>query len=568
MNNKKTINMGIDILHDKSMEDLRLIAQSLGLKLGNNLSKSDLINLISTTNLDSDIKGTQSGEFENRDLDSMSLVELRDVAEKIGIKAAYKYKKGELRNLIDQEQNKRIDLESKSIIELREMAKNADIDQSYSYKKSELIDLLSEEPEDMDYDNDLEPEDRETEETEEPSLAELKGIDLDDLSENASNLLESMSDINYVSGILEIMQDGYGFLRRNNYLSSEDDVYVSPSQIKRFRLKTGDNVVGVVKPPSNTEKFNALIYINYVNERTPASIPKRKNFDDLTPIYPEERITLETTKDRLATRLIDLISPVGKGQRGLIVSQPKSGKTTLLKMIAHAIEEKYPDIKLIVLLVDERPEEVTDMKKNVSGEVVYSTFDEQAKNHIKVAEMVIERAKRLVEQGDNVVILLDSITKLARAYNLVTPPSGKTLSGGLDPLSFYKPKKFFGAARNIENGGSLTILATALVETGSRMDDIIYEEFKGTGNMEIILDRKLSERRIFPAIDIYKSGTRKEELLLNKDELDVVTSVRKAMGEYSTQEVTELLLEMLEDNENNKEMVNMIKRRGLGKYRF
>lgn len=568
MNNKKTINMGIDILHDKSMEDLRLIAQSLGLKLGNNLSKSDLINLISTTNLDSDIKGTQSGEFENRDLDSMSLVELRDVAEKIGIKAAYKYKKGELRNLIDQEQNKRIDLESKSIIELREMAKNADIDQSYSYKKSELIDLLSEEPEDMDYDNDLEPEDRETEETEEPSLAELKGIDLDDLSENASNLLESMSDINYVSGILEVMQDGYGFLRRNNYLSSEDDVYVSPSQIKRFRLKTGDNVVGVVKPPSNTEKFNALIYINYVNERTPASIPKRKNFDDLTPIYPEERITLETTKDRLATRLIDLISPVGKGQRGLIVSQPKSGKTTLLKMIAHAIEEKYPDIKLIVLLVDERPEEVTDMKKNVNGEVVYSTFDEQAKNHIKVAEMVIERAKRLVEQGDNVVILLDSITKLARAYNLVTPPSGKTLSGGLDPLSFYKPKKFFGAARNIENGGSLTILATALVETGSRMDDIIYEEFKGTGNMEIILDRKLSERRIFPAIDIYKSGTRKEELLLNKDELDVVTSVRRAMGEYSTQEVTELLLEMLEDNENNKEMVNMIKRRGLGKYRF
>lgn len=568
MNNKKTINMGIDILHDKSMEDLRLIAQSLGLKLGNNLSKSDLINLISTTNLDSDIKGTQSGEFENRDLDSMSLVELRDVAEKIGIKAAYKYKKGELRNLIDQEQNKRIDLESKSIIELREMAKNADIDQSYSYKKSELIDLLSEEPEDMDYDNDLEPEDRETEETEEPSLAELKGIDLDDLSENASNLLESMSDINYVSGILEVMQDGYGFLRRNNYLSSEDDVYVSPSQIKRFRLKTGDNVVGVVKPPSNTEKFNALIYINYVNERTPASIPKRKNFDDLTPIYPEERITLETTKDRLATRLIDLISPVGKGQRGLIVSQPKSGKTTLLKMIAHAIEEKYPDIKLIVLLVDERPEEVTDMTKNVNGEVVYSTFDEQAKNHIKVAEMVIERAKRLVEQGDNVVILLDSITKLARAYNLVTPPSGKTLSGGLDPLSFYKPKKFFGAARNIENGGSLTILATALVETGSRMDDIIYEEFKGTGNMEIILDRKLSERRIFPAIDIYKSGTRKEELLLNKDELDVVTSVRRAMGEYSTQEVTELLLEMLEDNENNKEMVNMIKRRGLGKYRF
>ncbi len=566
--NNKTNNKGIDILHDKSIGDLRMIAQSLGLKLGDNLSKSDLINLISTTNLNADIKGTQAGEFENKDLDSMSLIELRDVAEKIGIKSPYKYKKSDLRSLIDQEQSKRIDLESKSISELREMAKSAEITNTYNYKKSELVDLLSDDIEDNDYEDVDYIETDDNNEDDEPSLAELKGIDLEDLSENASNLLESMSDINYVGGILEVMQDGYGFLRRNNYLSSEDDVYVSPSQIKRFKLKTGDNVIGVVKPPSSTEKFNALIYINHVNDRTPASIPRRRNFEDLIPIYPEERITLETSSDRLATRLIDLISPLGKGQRGLIVSQPKSGKTTLLKMIAHAIEEKYPDIKLIVLLVDERPEEVTDMKKNVKGEVVYSTFDEQAKNHIKVAEMVIERAKRLVEQGDNVVILLDSITKLARAYNLVTPPSGKTLSGGLDPLSFYKPKKFFGAARNIENGGSLTILATALVETGSRMDDIIYEEFKGTGNMEIILDRKLSERRIFPAIDIYKSGTRKEELLLSREELEAVTTIRRAMSELSTQEVTEMVLEMLETTNNNKEWLNLVKRRGIGKYRI
>ncbi|MFB0971530.1 MAG: transcription termination factor Rho [Neofamilia sp.] len=458
-----------------------------------------------------------------------------------------------------------MELEQKPISDLRKIADANGIPDSYKYNKSELLRLIKYNtdhgPEDMDI------EDMEIEMEDEPEIhPEIDGIDLDEVSDNVSNIIEKMDDINYVSGILEVLQDGYGFLRRNNYLTSEGDVYVSPSQIRKFRLRTGDKVVGVIKPPSVTEKFNALIYINAVNDRDPQASSNREPFENLTPIYPNDRITLETNEEILATRMVDLIAPIGKGQRGLIVSQPKSGKTTLLKMVAKAIELKYPDTHLIVLLIDERPEEVTDMQRSVKGEVVYSTFDEQPKNHIKVAEMVIERAKRLVENKEDVVILLDSITKLARAYNLVTPPSGKTLSGGLDPLSLYKPKKFFGSARNVEEGGSLTILATALVETGSRMDDIIYEEFKGTGNMEIHLDRKLSERRIFPAIDIYKSGTRKEELLLSPNELEVATVVRQAMGELSTQEVSEMLIGLLEETDNNREFIRLIKNRGLNRF--
>lgn len=552
----------INLLSEKSLKDLVSIANSLGLNVKDNMKKSDLIDLISTKNLNSDINGQTSGEFENKDLDKLSLAELREVADKLGIQSPYKYRKKELRDLIDENIEKDIELEHKSLSELREIAQKINIPDPHKYNKNSLLRLIKNQ---SDYSLDDEEEEIELEETEEEleSSVELEGIDLDNVSNNVSNLLENMDDINYVSGILEVLPDGYGFLRRNNYLTSDGDVYVSPSQIRRFRLKTGDKVVGVIKPPSVTEKFNALIYINSVNDRSPEEANKREAFETLTPIYPNERITLETQDELLAPRILDLISPIGKGQRGLIVSQPKSGKTTLLKMIAKSIEKKYPEVHLIVLLVDERPEEVTDMSRSVNGEVVYSTFDEQPKNHIKVAEMVIERAKRLVEAKADVVILLDSITKLARAYNLVTPPSGKTLSGGLDPLSFYKPKKFFGAARNVEEGGSLTILATALVETGSRMDDIIYEEFKGTGNMEIHLDRKLSERRIFPAVDLYKSGTRKEELLLSEEEQNATTTIRQAMGELSTQEVTEALIKLLEDTDNNGELIRLINNRGI-----
>lgn len=555
----------LEVLSKKSHKDLIQIAESLGLNLKPNMNKSELIDLISTKNLNSDITGAKEGEFENKDLNKMTITELREVAEKLEIKSPYKYKKLELRGLIDEVIGKGIELEQKPISDLRKIADANGIPDSYKYNKSELLRLIKYNtdhgPEDMDI------EDMEIEMEDEPEIhPEIDGIDLDEVSDNVSNIIEKMDDINYVSGILEVLQDGYGFLRRNNYLTSEGDVYVSPSQIRKFRLRTGDKVVGVIKPPSVTEKFNALIYINAVNDRDPQASSNREPFENLTPIYPNDRITLETNEEILATRMVDLIAPIGKGQRGLIVSQPKSGKTTLLKMVAKAIELKYPDTHLIVLLIDERPEEVTDMQRSVNGEVVYSTFDEQPKNHIKVAEMVIERAKRLVENKENVVILLDSITKLARAYNLVTPPSGKTLSGGLDPLSLYKPKKFFGSARNVEEGGSLTILATALVETGSRMDDIIYEEFKGTGNMEIHLDRKLSERRIFPAIDIYKSGTRKEELLLDKNELEVATLVRQAMGELSTQEVSEMLIGLLEETDNNKEFIRLINNRGLNRF--
>ena len=555
----------LEVLSKKSHKDLIQIAESLGLNLKPNMNKSELIDLISTKNLNSDITGAKEGEFENKDLNKMTITELREVAEKLEIKSPYKYKKLELRGLIDEVIGKGIELEQKPISDLRKIADANGIPDSYKYNKSELLRLIKYNtdhgPEDMDI------EDMEIEMEDEPEIhPEIDGIDLDEVSDNVSNIIEKMDDINYVSGILEVLQDGYGFLRRNNYLTSEGDVYVSPSQIRKFRLRTGDKVVGVIKPPSVTEKFNALIYINAVNDRDPQASSNREPFENLTPIYPNDRITLETNEEILATRMVDLIAPIGKGQRGLIVSQPKSGKTTLLKMVAKAIELKYPDTHLIVLLIDERPEEVTDMQRSVKGEVVYSTFDEQPKNHIKVAEMVIERAKRLVENKEDVVILLDSITKLARAYNLVTPPSGKTLSGGLDPLPLYKPKKFFGSARNVEEGGSLTILATALVETGSRMDDIIYEEFKGTGNMEIHLDRKLSERRIFPAIDIYKSGTRKEELLLSPNELEVATVVRQAMGELSTQEVSEMLIGLLEETDNNREFIRLIKNRGLNRF--
>ncbi|HHW13969.1 MAG TPA: transcription termination factor Rho [Firmicutes bacterium] len=359
-------------------------------------------------------------------------------------------------------------------------------------------------------------------------------------------------------GILEVLPDGYGFLRSSSYVPGASDIYVSPSQIRRFYLRDGDLVRGQIRLPRDSERYPALLRVLSVNGVDPERMPRRPNFDDLTPIYPNRRLHLETDSKEVACRLIDIMAPLGKGQRAMIVSPPKAGKTTLLKKIANAISANHPEVYLIVLLIDERPEEVTDMERSVNGEVVSSTFDQPPENHVKVADMVLERAKRLVEMGKDVVILLDSITRLARAHNLVVAPSGRTLSGGVDPAALHRPKRFFGAARNFEEGGSLTILATALIETGSRMDDVIFEEFKGTGNCEIHLDRKLAERRIFPAVDIFKSGTRKEELLLDPEEMEMMYILRKVLASLGPAETTELLLDRLVKTKNNKELARIV----------
>ncbi len=421
-----------------------------------------------------------------------------------------------------------------SITELKELAKERGIKNLSKLKKEELIELLSEEETDITKPTNNAPENGERYK----------------LTNDGDTIIE---------GILEVLPDGYGFLRGENYLPTPKDVYISPTQIKRFKLNTGDMIKGISRSPKEEEKFPALIFVGEVNGQAPENAYRRKNFDDLIPIYPTERLKLETVPNEYAMRIIDLISPIGKGQRGMIVAQPKVGKTTLLKKIANSITTNNPEVELIVLLIDERPEEVTDMKRSIKGEVIYSTFDEVPEHHVKVAEMVLERAKRLTEQNKDVVILLDSITRLARAYNLVMPTSGRTLSGGLDPSSLHKPKRFFGAARNIENGGSLTILATALIETGSKMDDVIFEEFKGTGNMEVHLDRKLSEKRIFPAIDINKSGTRKEDLLLSTKELETVFALRKALSNLNTAEVTEQVINQMLITKNNEEFLDRIK---------
>lgn len=427
-----------------------------------------------------------------------------------------------------------MNLEDYSLSELRELAKNKNIKGYSKYKKSELIDLLTE--------NDTtNNEDKNNESV---------------VTDSNTTYKITNSDDKIAEGILEVLPDGYGFLRGENYLSTPKDVYISPIQIRRFRLDKGDKVKGIARLPKEGEKFPALIYVGEVNGESPEKAYRRQKFDDLTPIYPDERIRLETVPNEYAMRIIDLMSPIGKGQRGMIVAPPKVGKTTLLKKIANSITTNNPEIELIVLLIDERPEEVTDMRRSIKGDVIYSTFDELPEHHVKVAEMVLERAKRLTEQKKDVVILLDSITRLARAYNLSIPSSGRTLSGGLDPSALHKPKKFFGAARNIENGGSLTILATALIETGSRMDDVIFEEFKGTGNMEVHLDRKLSEKRIFPAIDINKSGTRREELLLTPKELETVFALRKAMSTMSVADVTEELITQMVSTKNNNEFLD------------
>jgi transcription termination factor Rho len=364
----------------------------------------------------------------------------------------------------------------------------------------------------------------------------------------------------FAEGLLDIMQDGFGFLRPNLYFPSHEDIYVSPSQIRRFDLRTGDMISGQVRPPKESERYFALLRVEAVNGVDPEVSKERPFFDGLTPVFPNGRLMMETAREEISGRLMDLIAPIGKGQRGLIVSPPKAGKTILLKHVSNSIAVNHPEVHLMVLLIDERPEEVTDMQRSVKGEVIGSTFDEVPDNHIKVTEMAIERAKRLVEHKKDVVILLDSLTRLGRAYNLVEPPSGRTLSGGMDPAALHKPKRFFGAARNIEEGGSLTILATALIDTGSRLDDLIYEEFKGTGNMELHLDRKLSERRIFPAMDIKRSGTRKEELLMGPDELEVVWLLRRATNNMESDKVLEMLIDRLKKTKSNREFLTYIQK--------
>jgi transcription termination factor Rho len=373
-------------------------------------------------------------------------------------------------------------------------------------------------------------------------------------------ILEAQTEqdgLTFSKGVLEVLPDGYGFLRSvdYNYLPSPDDIYVSPSQIKKFMLRTGDSVSGQVRPPKEGERFFALLRVEAVNDENPESIRDRVLFDNLTPLYPNERLKLETVPGEYAMRLMDLLSPIGKGQRGMIVSPPKAGKTVLLQKIANSITRNHPEVKLMMLLIDERPEEVTDMERSVSAEVVASTFDEPPERHVQVSDMVLEKAKRLVESKHDVVILLDSITRLARAHNTVVPHSGKILSGGVDANALHRPKRFFGAARNIEEGGSLTIIATALVETGSRMDEVIFEEFKGTGNMEIVLDRKLSDKRIFPAMDVNRSGTRKEEILLGEEELGRVWILRKFLSEFNPVEAMEFLLEKMRGTKSNKEFL-------------
>lgn len=481
-------------------------------------------------------------------LESKNLQELRAIAKEMGIKSITILRKKELIDKIVELQNsssneKKEKVDSKP----RKEFNNGDkpVVTTYGFKLKER----QEEPKE-----ELNTENRQ-------SYRERRNNDYQSVEQKQQEVQQMIDDGNMGEGILEVMADGYGFLRTENFLPGANDIYISPSQIRRFNLKTGDCVKGNIRIAKENEKFNALLYVKTVNGDEPEKASKRPNFEELTPIYPTDRLTLETDRNELSTRIIDLMAPIGKGQRGMIVAPPKVGKTMLLTKMANAITKNHKEINLIVLLIDERPEEVTDIQRSIEGEnveIVYSTFDEQPEHHKRVAEMVLERAKRLVEQGKDLVILLDSITRLARAYNLTIPPSGRTLSGGLDPAALYMPKRFFGAARNIENGGSLTILATALVDTGSKMDEVIFEEFKGTGNMELVLDRKLSERRIFPAIDINKSGTRREDKLLSKKEMESVYILRKLIGNSSSAEMTPIILEQMAKTKSNDEFVDIV----------
>ncbi|WP_423230644.1 transcription termination factor Rho [Clostridium homopropionicum] len=472
----------------------------------------------------------------------MTVQELREIAKELGIKGTSKLKKAEL---IDEIHNKsQMSINKNGVILTEKIASkilNSSLEDGTEGKSSE------------------DEKEQKRVQVEEKTITS-SNEEIENNIDKEKNLKEMINDSSIAKGVLEIIENNnYGFLRGENYLTGPKDIYVSPSQIRRFNLKTGDEVQGRIRTAKEGEKFQALLYVEKINGENPEKAVGRERFEKLTPIYPNERLKLETSQLDLSSRLMDIISPIGKGQRGIIVAPPKAGKTTLLKKIAHSISSNHPEIKLIVLLIDERPEEVTDMQRSITGEVIYSTFDEEPDHHTKVAYMVLERAKRMVEQGQDVVVLLDSLTRLSRAYNLIITPTGRTLSGGLDPGALIMPKKFFGAARNIEEGGSLTILATALVDTGSRMDDMIFEEFKGTGNMEVHLDRKLEERRIFPAIDIFKSGTRREDLLLNPEELEASFKIRRVLyNENNTGNVTEKLINLLTKTKNNQEFLGIL----------
>lgn len=436
--------------------------------------------------------------------------------------------------------------ESLPLATLKDLAKARGLKGVSAMKKAEVIERMLEEDE---------KEKQAERETVKEMSANTGDKDIHDIDKLDSGVK--------AHGILEVLPDGYGFIRSANYLPGENDVYVSPSQIRKFNLKTGDILEGHTRIKTQQEKFSALLYLTKINEIDPMKAVRRSNFEDMTPIFPNERLRLESGRTSTAMRIVDLLSPIGKGQRGMIVSPPKAGKTTLLKQVALSVRKNNPEIHLLILLIDERPEEVTDIKETIEGEnveVIYSTFDELPEHHKRVSEMVIERAKRLVEHKKDVMILLDSITRLARAYNLTVPPSGRTLSGGLDPAALHMPKRFFGAARNMREGGSLTILATALVDTGSKMDDVIYEEFKGTGNMELVLDRRLSEKRMFPAVDIPKSGTRREDLLLTKEEQEAVDTMRRALNGMRADEAADNIMNMFSRTRNNAELIQMVKK--------
>lgn len=455
--------------------------------------------------------------------------------------------------------------ETLSLVSLKEIAKTRGMKNISTLKKSQLIDRMVEEDEkekQESKENDIVEKEKKTAQPIQP-VRKARPERKEHGEQKPSSDLEQLDSGVTANGILEVLPDGYGFIRCENYLPGENDVYVSPSQIRRFGLKTGDILSGNTRIKTQSEKFSALLYLKTINGFLPGEASRRSNFEDMTPIFPNQRLRMESPRGSMSMRIVDIISPIGKGQRGMIVSPPKAGKTTLLKEIALSIKENNPDMHLIILLIDERPEEVTDIKEAIEGkqvEVIYSTFDELPEHHKRVSEMVIERAKRLVEHKKDVVILLDSITRLARAYNLTVPPSGRTLSGGLDPAALHMPKRFFGAARNMREGGSLTILATALVDTGSNMDNVVYEEFKGTGNMELVLDRKLSEKRVFPALDIPKSGTRREDLLLTREEQEGVYIIRKALNSMRSDDAVETILNLFVRTRNNQEFVQIVKK--------
>ncbi len=538
--------MDFDLLEKKSLMDLRVIAKAAGIKSVTIYKKGELLDKLRELYYSTQNNNSNDGyEYDNGDI-----VENGEYSEEIYEFGKEETAGSEIGEIYDSET---ID---ESFRDIKKM--NQRNPAFYNSEEEMEISMGSEE----EFEGEIWHQEGDKQECIQKEHEEKSEKWTEFVPNNdALNELLSTGECKDAEGVLEVHQDGYGFLRSENYLPGDKDVYISMAQIRKFKLRTGDKVKGKTRPAKEGERLLALLYIESINDEPIENCINRKPFETLVPIYPTERIKLESERNMrdLSIRLIDLVSPIGKGQRGLIVAPPKAGKTIMLKKIANSITRNYPEVTLMVLLIDERPEEVTDMQRTTHAEVVYSTFDEKPENHVRVSEMVIERAKRLVEHGKDVVILLDSLTRLARAYNLTVPPSGRTLSGGLDPSSLYKPKRFLGAARNIENGGSLTIIATALVETGSRMDEIIYEEFKGTGNMELHLDRKLSEKRIFPAIDLAKSSTRREELLLSKTELEGVFAIRRVLSSGNTTEVTEQLISMIVRTRTNDEFLSRLR---------